>query len=50
MGLVDCIEGARGRKVPRNAERAPQDDKDGESVKRSEVGGPCWLHRGCTRS
>jgi len=34
--LVDCIEGARGRKVPRSAERAPQDDRDGESVKRSE--------------
>jgi hypothetical protein len=36
VGLVDCIEGARGRKVPRGAERAPQDDKNGESVKRSE--------------
>ncbi len=29
-GLVDCIEGACGREVPRSAERAPQDDKDGE--------------------
>jgi hypothetical protein len=36
VGLVDFIEGARGRKVPRSAERAPQDDKEGESVKRSE--------------
>jgi hypothetical protein len=33
--LVDCIEGARGRKVPRSAERAPQDDNDGERGKRS---------------
>jgi hypothetical protein len=29
-GLVDCIAGACGRKVPRSAGRAPQDDMDGE--------------------
>src|SRR4029077_17753306 len=26
-GRIDCIEGARSGKVPRSAERAPQDDK-----------------------